>query len=110
MIDGLLIPALGLALAGWLVPRGLFLLFPEGVRPLLWLGACATLILFVLGGLAFFALYLVQGVPLEVLFAPRLGPTLLHFARLGLASSLIWAPLMLLSIAGLPRLWVHETW
>ena len=47
--DGLVIPAAVLALLGWLVPRMLSLVFPEGVKPLFILSFVATLIMFVLG-------------------------------------------------------------
>ena len=33
-----------------------------------------------------------------------------HFLRLGLVSALVWAPIMILSVAGLPRHWKEETW
>ena len=108
--DGLIIPAALLALLGWLVPRGLFLLFPEGVKPLLWLTFTATLLMFLLGVAFFLILYLWQGAPLDVLFEPGYVAGLAHFARLGLISALLWAPIMVLSVAGLPKLWTKETW
>ena len=40
--DGLIWPAAALALLGWLVPRGLSLVFPEGVRPLLLLALASA--------------------------------------------------------------------
>lgn len=108
--DGLIIPAALLALLGWLVPRGLFLLFPEGVKPLLWLTFTATLLMFLLGVAFFLLLYLWQGAPLDALFEPGYVAGLAHFARLGLISALLWAPIMVLSVAGLPKLWTKETW
>jgi hypothetical protein len=33
-----------------------------------------------------------------------------HFGRLGLLSGLFWLPVMILSVASLPRKWVKETW
>jgi hypothetical protein len=33
-----------------------------------------------------------------------------HFGRLAVVSALIWGPIMLLSVAGLPKHWVKETW
>jgi len=108
--DGLIIPALVLALVGWLVPRMLSLVWPEGVRPLLLLTFVATLIMLVLGMGFFLGLYLWQGVPLDLLFEPGLGAGIAHFLRLGLISALLWGPIMILSVAGLPRQWVKETW
>lgn len=108
--DGLLIPALALALTGWLVPRGLSLVFPEGVRPLLLLGAVATVVMFLLGALFFFALYLIQGLSLDSILAGGAAQVIVHFGRLGLISGLLWGPILILSVAGLPKHWVKETW
>jgi len=108
--DGLIIPALLLALIGWLVPKLLSLVFPEGVRPLFLLAFAATLIMLVLGMGFFLALYLWQGVPLDMLFEAGIAAGLAHFLRLGLISALLWGPIMVLSVAGLPKHWVRETW
>ena len=108
--DGLIIPAAILALLGWLVPRGLSLFFPEGVKPLILLAFTATLIMFFLGMMYFFALYLWQGAPLAVLFEAGFAAGVIHFGGLGLTSALLWAPIMILSVAGLPKHWVKETW
>jgi len=108
--DGLIVPALILALIGWLVPKLLSLVWPEGVRPLFALAFCATLIMLALGTGFFVALYVWQGVPLAILFELGLLSGIMHFARLGLISALLWGPIMVLSVAGLPRHWVKETW
>ena len=108
--DGLVFPAAALALIGWLVPRLLSRVFPEGVKPLLWLTFVSTLVMFALGMGFFVALYIWQGAPLITLFEAGLWPGLFHFGRLGLISGLLWAPIMVLSVAGLPKHWVKETW
>jgi len=108
--DGLAIPALTLALIGWLVPRGLSLVFPEGVRPLLALAFVSTLVMLALGTGFFMALYVWQGVPFAMLFEAGVAAGTAHFLRLGLVSALLWGPIMVLSVAGLPRHWVEETW
>ena len=110
MTTDLLIPALVLALLGWLVPRVLSLWWPEGVRPLLLLGFVATLVMLVLGALAFVALYAWQGFPFAELMEAGWAPMVGHFGRLSVISALFWAPLLVLSVAGLPRTWVRETW
>lgn len=107
---GLVFPALLLALIGWLVPRGLSLIWPEGVRPLFALAFVATLILLAIGTGFFVALYVWQGVPLAMLFEAGVLAGVLHFVRLGMISALIWGPIMVLSVAGLPKQWVRETW
>jgi len=108
--DGLFLPALVLALVGWLVPRGLSLVFPEGVRPLLVLAFVSTIIMFLVGSLFFVGLYVLRGVSLDAVLAGGLAEVVLHFGRLGLISALLWGPIMILSVAGLPRHWVEETW
>ena len=109
-VNSLLLPAMMLALLGWLVPRALSLVFPEGVRPLMLLAFVATLVMFALSVLMFLGLYLVQGVTLSVLFVDGALPGIVHFGRLGLLSAMMWGPIMVLSVAGLPKNWVEETW
>ena len=107
---GLVLPTLVLAVLGWAVPRALALVWPEGVGPLLALGFVATLLMLLLAAAVFAGLYAIQGAPLGELF--RLGPWpgVWHFLRLGLLSALVWAPILVLSAAGLPRRWRTETW
>jgi hypothetical protein len=108
--SGLVVPALALALLGWLVPRLLGRVWPEGLGPLLLLAFVATLILMGLATGFFVLLYTWQGAPMDALFEPGVMAGLGHFARLGLLSALLWAPVMILSVAGLPKHWVKETW
>lgn len=108
--DGLVLPAMALALLGWLVPRALSLLWAEGVRPLIGLALAATLIMLAAGTGFFLALYVWRGVPLAAVFEGGWASGLVHFGRLGAASALLWGPIMLLSVAGLPRTWTRATW
>lgn len=110
MAEELVVPALGLALLGWLVPRGLSLIWPEGVRALLVLGFVATLLMLVLSAGFFLGLYLIGGMPLAALTGGGWGPVLAHFGWLAVISALIWGPMLLISVAGLPRHWVKERW
>ena len=107
--SGLVLPALLLALVGWLVPRMLSLVFPEGVRPLLLLALVATILMVLIGSGFFVLLYVIQGIPMAVLFEPGLASGIVHFGKLGLISALIWGPILILSVAGLPKTWVKET-
>jgi hypothetical protein len=107
---GLIMPALALALTGWLVPKLLATVFPEGVRPLLLMTFFAILIMLALGMLFFLGLYLWQGISLANLTDAGTVPFMFHFLRLGAISALLWAPIMILSVAGLPKTWVKETW
>lgn len=110
MTSELLIPALLLALIGWLVPRLLSLVFPEGVRALMVLAFCSAVIMFMLGAGFFLALYWWQGAPFDALVGLGWGTVFAHFGRLGLISALFWGPILVLSVAGLPKSWVKETW
>lgn len=108
--DTLFFPALVLAFLAFTVPRILGLILPEGVRPLLLNAFLSTVFLFLLSAAFFFFLYLWQGAPMAEILAPGWGANLKFFGRLGLISALIWAPIMVLSVAALPRKWVKETW
>lgn len=108
--SGLIWPALILAALGWVVPRLLGRIWPEGVRPLIVLALVATGLMLLAGTLLFVALYVWQGVPFATLFEAGVAAGLVHFVRLGLVSALLWAPIMVLSIAGLPKRWETETW
>ncbi|MBI1417641.1 MAG: hypothetical protein GC146_10505 [Limimaricola sp.] len=108
--SGLILPVICIVALGWIVPRLLALVMPEGVRPLIALGLLAALILMMLSSGAFLLLYLMRGVPLAALFADGLWPGTRHFLHLGLLSVLFWGPIMLLSVAGLPKTWTKVTW
>ncbi|SLN36178.1 hypothetical protein [Roseisalinus antarcticus] len=108
--QGLILPAICLAALGWTVPRVLARYFPEGVRPLLVLAFVAALVMTLISMGVFLGLYLWQGLSLGQMFSLGVLDGLAHFARLGAASALIWAPLLVLSVAGLPKHWVEATW
>jgi hypothetical protein len=108
--SGLILPALALAVLGWVVPRLLARVWPEGVGPLLLLALVSTLVLVVLATALFMLLYVGQGVPLALVLDMGVLGGWPHFLGLGSASALIWAPIMILSVAGLPKRWVKETW
>ena len=108
--DGLFVPALILALLAWLVPKLLALGLPEGVRPLLLNALLSTLILFAISTGFFFLLYVLQGANSDELSSFGWAANLVFFGRLGLIAGLIWAPIMVLSVANLPRHWVRATW
>lgn len=108
--DGLLGPALVLAVIAWLVPKLWARVLPEGVWPLMLIGLLSTLTMFVLTGAFFAALYVWQGAPWSEIAELGLSANLLFFGRLGLSSALLWAPIMVLSLAGLPRHWTKAVW
>ncbi|SFS21501.1 hypothetical protein [Yoonia litorea] len=108
--EGLIVPALLIGLLGFFTPRALSKVLPEGVLPLLINGFVSTGLCTILSGAFFYLQYLWQGMPLSQPSPSETAPLALHFLNLGLASALIWAPVMLLSLSGLPKRWVHETW
>ncbi len=107
---GLLVPAVILAFFGWLVPKLLSMVFPEGVKALLLLAFVASLIMFAVSLVFFIALYMWQGVPLSRLLADGWAVNLHYFGRLALIAAIIWAPFLILSVAGLPRTWKKAVW
>jgi hypothetical protein len=108
--DGLILPALVLAIAAFVVPRLLARALPEGVTPLLVNAFASTVILIALSGVFFWGLYILQGLQVTQLTDQGLAANVVSFGRLGLMAAIIWAPIMILSVAGLPRKWVHSTW
>ncbi len=103
-------PALILSAMGWLVPRMLEQVFPEGVRPLVLLTLASALILFGLSVVAFIVLYAAQDIPIGALFTPDGLETIVHFSRLALLSGLFWGPILLLTVATMPKRWTEAEW
>jgi hypothetical protein len=111
VLTSLILPVGVMALVGWGVPRLLAGVFPEGARPLIWLGVTAFVICLCLSGMLFAVLYRMGGEPLgEMLAEVGLWPTVWHFAVRGAMSAIVWLPVMILSTAGLPAKWTRETW
>ncbi len=108
--DMLFLPAVFLAALAFAVPRLLARVLPEGVTPLLLNALLSTSLLFVISAAFFFCLYFWQGLSFAQISEPGLAANVVFFGRLGLIAALIWGPIMLLSVAGLPRKWVKETW
>lgn len=106
----LILPALCLAILGWIVPRLLAMFWPEGVKWLLGLALVSTIMMAAAGAVFFGLLYAAQGVNLDDLYATGGLSVVIHFAKLSLMSALLWAPLMVLSLAGVPKNWVREIW
>jgi hypothetical protein len=108
--EGLILPAVVLGVAAFAVPRLLAHVMPEGVMPLLLNAFLSTVLLFVLSAVLFVGLYIWQGLPMVQIQRQGLVMNTLYFGRLGIAAAIIWAPILILSVAGLPRKWVNETW
>lgn len=103
-------PAFVIAVLGFAVPRLWARVLPEGVKPLILNALLSTMVLVVLSAVVFIGLYAGQGADVANLFSLGLLSNTVFFGKLGVASAVIWAPIMLLSLAALPRKWVKETW
>lgn len=108
--EGLVVPVVILAVLAYGMPRLLARWLPEGVTPLMVNALLSTVLLFALSAVFFALLYYWQGLPVGQLSDAGLAAGVGFFGRLGLMAAIIWAPIMILSVAGLPRKWVKETW
>jgi len=108
--EGLVVPAGILAVFAYGVPQVLGRWLPEGVTLLMVNALLSTVVLFAFSAGFFALLYFWQGVPVDQLSEAGLAAGVGFFGRLGLMAAIIWAPIMILSVAGLPRKWVKETW
>lgn len=108
--DGVILPGLVLGFAGFAVPRALARVLPEGVKPLMLNAFLSTVILLIIAAAFFLCLYIWRGVSFAQLADQGIAATVVIFGRLGVASAIIWAPIMLLSLSGLPRKWVTAVW
>ena len=107
---GLILPAIVLAALGWGVPRILALWFPEGVKPPILLAFTAAGLMTLIAMGVFLGLYRAQGVSFAEFFSLGVANGIAHLVRISAVSALIWAPFLILSVAGLPKHWVEETW
>lgn len=99
----LIAPVAALIALAWVVPWGLGRVLPEGVGWLVVNGVLSTAILAGSAALLFWWLYGAAGGAVL-----RVAPW--HFAGLSARSALIWAPVMVLSLANLPRGWTRARW
>lgn len=96
-------PVIGLALVSWVVPWLWSRILPEGVGWLLVIGLLSTAVLALVSAVGFYVLYGEAG-------ATVLRGAPLHFALLSAKAGLLWGPVMVLSLANLPRGWKTMKW
>lgn len=103
MILGVILPLILLAVLGWLVPMALGRVMRRSLASLLLNTLVSALVLLVIAIVLFVWLY-----------GPAAGRVWseapAYFLLLGVRSGLIWAPVMVLSVANLPRGWAAEDW
>ena len=108
--DALLLPAVALAVVAFLVPRWLARRLPEGVWPLVLNAFLSAVLMVLISGAVFFGMYVRQGFLAVQLAIPDFWTNVIFFGRLGVMSGIIWVPIVVLSVASLPKNWVKETW
>ncbi|CUH23044.1 hypothetical protein JSE7799_00614 [Jannaschia seosinensis] len=102
-MSGIILPLIVLALAAWIIPWLLGKLLPEGVPWLIAIGLLSAASLTVLSAAVFWWLYGKAG---DAVLAETPG----HFVALAARAALVWAPIMVLSVANLPRGWRNVQW
>ena len=106
----LIVPAIGAAILAWLIPQGLGRVFPEGVRPLVALGALSVLLMALIAMTYFWLAYRAEDRAFVAALMERPMAALWAFGRPAALSALWWGPIVVLSVAQLPSRWTKETW
>jgi hypothetical protein len=102
-----LIAALVLAVV---IPRGFARVIPEGLSGLVWNGVASAAVMFALSFAYFVWSYTTQNAALTDLFGANPRGSFWHFARLATLSALLWVPIIVLTVAALPRHWKVVEW
>ncbi len=108
MLMSLALPTLVLMTLAVLVTRGVEALMPESVPGLIATALLSALLLWALATGLFALLYLWQDARISALLGDARGWA--HMSGLGASAALIWAPLMLLTVATAPRRWKTAVW
>jgi hypothetical protein len=103
MLTEVVLPLMGLALLAWSVPWAIGRILPEGLGWLVVNGLVSAALLAGIAALGFILLYGEAG---GVVW--REAPW--HFALLSARSALLWGPILVLSLANLPRGWTEAEW
>ena len=107
---GGLVPVLALIVLAVAVPKLVARLVPEGVGWLVGNGVISSVALWAVAAGYFAGAYAMQADALTRLLGIDPIGTLAHFVKLGALAGMIWAPVMVLSLASLPKKWVEVVW
>jgi len=110
VIWALLVPVAGLVALAVFLPRLILRWMPETLAGLILNGAITALLLTVLAAGWLFLSYVRADRRILEFFDMAPGGTAFHFLRLGFMSALIWAPVLVLSLASLPKRWKTAKW
>lgn len=110
MITGVLLPVLGLLLCAAVIPIGVERWMPETIAGMVATGVVSAVLMTLLSAGYFLWAYASQDTRLLDAIGIAPGETLAHFLRLGLGSSLIWGPVVLLVVSTSPRRWTENEW
>ncbi|MEM8850270.1 MAG: hypothetical protein AAGE03_09575 [Pseudomonadota bacterium] len=103
MVQGVVVPLALLATAAWLLPWALGKLLPRSLWSLVVNGLISAAILTIAGIGLFAWLY---GPTAGIVWQAAPG----HFLILSARATLLWGPILVLSLANLPRRWPPAAW
>ncbi|NDV02318.1 hypothetical protein [Pseudoroseicyclus tamaricis] len=110
MLSGGLLPGLVIVALAALIPRPLGRWLPETFFGLILNGVISAALLTVLAAGVFAVTYVWSGTQVGAMLGFAPGVTLGHFLRLGLSAGLLWAPVLVLSVASVPGRWKEGVW
>ncbi len=110
MITSVALPLIGFSILALLLPRVVLQVMPETPAGLVANGVIVYAVVLVVAALYFYWSYTQQDTRVADLLGLEPAQSAVHFARLGVMSSVVWAPIMVLRIAGLHRHWKENTW
>lgn len=102
-MGSVVLPVVLLAAAAWVVPWILSKVLPEGVFWLALIGAISAVLLAVVSAIGFYVLYGQAGEAV-------LDAAPWHFVVLSARAALVWGPVMVLSLANIPKGWKEAVW
>ena len=106
----LLLPALGAVALAALIPWALSRALPEGVPALALNTALSTILMALLAAGYFLAAYHARDPEMTRALLARPLAAAWRFGSLSALSALLWAPVLVLSLAQIPGRWRHATW